>query len=150
MWQRFLKIFLKKVGPSEEKEDSRYADEIMHNFVSNPETFVLYRGEGGRQSNEGGLHFTTDKEWAKRFGSTILEGRLPKGSIIHLMDDDDFSEAIDIYSRIKTMDENAIFKLQFERHDYDAMAGHDTMSCNVLDVVVNPKNLKYFKLLKTD
>ena len=107
IWQKIIKMFSKNTRPSKEKINTESVDEVLHNFISNPETFVLYRGEGGRQSNEGGLHFTTDKEWAKRFGSTILEGRLPKGSIIHLMDKDDFSEAIDIYSRIKTMDENA-------------------------------------------
>lgn len=150
MWQKLLKIFSIKADPSEQLGESNTTDGIIEKFISNPETFTLYRGEGGRQSNEGGLHFTTDKEWAKRFGSTILEGTLPKGSIIHLIDQNDFTEALGIYSRVKTMDEATILKVQMERHDYDAMVGHDTMNCNILDVVINPKNLKYFKPLQLD
>jgi len=150
IWQRILNFFSDRINLTEQHSDNILADEIIEKFISNPETFILYRGEGGRQSNEHGLHFTTDIQWAKRFGGTILSGSLPKGSVIHLIDQNDFTEALGIYSRIKTMDESTILKAQLERHDYDAMVGHDTMSCDVLDVVVNPKNLKYFKPLRVD
>lgn len=150
LWQKILGIFKDREKKPRSEEKEVVTEEMIERFISNPETFRLYRGEGGRQANENGLHFTTDKEWAKRFGNTILSGNLPKGSVIHLINKDDFTEALEIYSQIKTMDEATILKLQIERHNYDAMVGHDTMNCNIIDVVINPKNLKYFKPLNLD
>ena len=150
IWQKILRIFKSEEELPKLDTKEFLTDEIIQNFIFHPETFTLYRGEGGRQANKNGLHFTTDKEWAKRFGSTILAGNLPKGSVIHLIDQSDFTEALGIYSDIKTMDEATILKTQLERHDYDAMVGHDTMNCNILDVVVNPKNLRYFKPLNLE
>ena len=78
IWQKIFGFFSKRVDLPEIETKEELSDEIIQKFISNPETFTLYRGEGGRQANENGLHFTTDKEWAKRFGSTILVGTLPK------------------------------------------------------------------------
>jgi hypothetical protein len=150
IWQKILGVFEGKKETRQPEKGQELIGKMIEKFISSPETFTLYRGEGGRQSNENGLHFTTDKEWAKRFGNTILSGTLPKGSVIHLINKDDFTEALEIYSQIKTMDEATILKSQIERHNYDAMVGHDTMNCNIIDVVVNPKNLKYFKPLNLD
>ena len=61
-------------------------------FITNPESLILYRGE--KDCNRGGLHFTPDKEWAKGFGETILEGRLPAGSKIKLITPDDLDDAV--------------------------------------------------------
>jgi len=150
MWQKILDFFSDKTVLPKQEPSKILTNEIIQKFISNPETFTLYRGEEKGRSNENGLHFTTDKEWAKRFGSTILVGALPKGSVIHLIDQNDFTEALGIYSRVKTMDEATILTIQLGHHGYDAMVGHDTMNCNILDVVINPKNLKYFKPLKID
>jgi len=150
IWQKILEIFKDKKDYSESEEKEVLTDEIIQKFISNPETFILYRGEGGRQSNEGGLHFTTDKEWAKRFGSTILEGTLPKGSEIHLISQRDFDTGAVIMYKTKKIDETAVYKTLFDWYGYDAIIGSDPMNNNVLDVVVNPENLKYFKPSNSD
>ena len=145
MWQKFLEIFSSKTDSSKPTEKEILTDEIIQKFISNPETFTLYRGEGGRQSNENGLHFTTDKNWAKGFGDILIEGILPKGSEIHLINQRDFDTGAVIMYKTKKIDETAIYKTLFDWYDYDAIIGSDPMNSNVLDVVINPKNLKHFK-----
>ena len=68
---------------------------------------------------------------------------------IHHIDQNDFTEAMGIYSRIKKMDDKTIFELQLNRHGYDAMVGHDPMNSSVLDVVVHPKHLPRFKCIES-
>jgi len=144
MWQKILKVF-----QSKQESTEILTDERIQKFISNPETFILYRGESKGKANEKGLHFTTDKDWAKSFGDTLLMGSLPKGSIIHHIDQNDFTEAMDIYSRIKKIDDKTIFELQLNRHGYDAMIGHDPMNSNVLDVVVHTKHLSRFRVIES-
>ena len=150
IWQKILRIFKSEEELPRLETKDILTCEIIQRFISYPETFTLYRGESKGRANEDGLHFTTDKKWAKGFGDILLEGSLPKGSVIHQIDESDFTEALGIYSRIKKMDDKTIFELQLSRHNYDAMVGHDPMICNILDVVVNPRNLKYFKPSKLD
>lgn len=40
---------------------NKITDEMIERFISNPEGFVLYRGEG--KTNKDGLHFTINKSW---------------------------------------------------------------------------------------
>ena len=148
IWQKILKFFSSKIDGPKQETEKNLTDKIIQNFISHPEDLILFRGEYKDRDNFGGLHFTNNKEWAKSFGDILLGGTLPKGSIIHHIDQNDFTEAMGIYSRIKTMDDETIFKIQLDRHGYDAMVGHDPMNSNILDVVVNPKNLKYFKPLE--
>ena len=70
--------------------NSQTSNETVQRFISNPETFTLFRGED--DINKGGLHFTTDENWAKNFGSRILTGNLPAGSKIELLTEKDLRE----------------------------------------------------------
>lgn len=58
-------------------------NQTKKDFISNPETFILYRGEN--LATMGELHFTTDEDWAKNFGKVILKDSLPAGSKIKLL-----------------------------------------------------------------
>ncbi|MCX6717531.1 MAG: hypothetical protein NTU76_02555 [Candidatus Taylorbacteria bacterium] len=114
-------------------------DKILQKFISNPETFTLFRGED--QSNQNGLHFTTDEVWARKFGGSTLSGRLPADSKIKLLAGEDFEEGY----KLGIASEGPLWDLIF-KNGYDAIIGHDSMDCNMLDVIVNPKHLKLFKL----
>ena len=113
---------------------------LAQKFISNPEAFPLYRGEN--ETNQGGLHFTTDRDWARNFGETILSGRLPARCKFKLISEDDFEFAFNagIFS------EGKLWNLLFSE-GYDAIIGHDPMNSNALDVVVNPVHLDRFKPL---
>ena len=73
------------------KDRNKISDELVDKFVSKPESFLLYRGEGA--TNQGGLHFTTDKRWAERFGGNVIGGTLPTGSKIKLITLEDMEKA---------------------------------------------------------
>lgn len=145
MWQKVLRIFSRNTILPEQKKQTKITDEIMESFISSPETFILYRGESN--INKGGIHFTTDITWAKNFGENILTGTLRKNSKIHLWDEKDFQTAINITSYTGKIDELALFKFILEQNDYDAILATDFMNSEALDIMVNPKHLKIFKLL---
>lgn len=112
-------------------------NELIQKFISNPEAFTLYRGES--KMTQGGLHFTTDKEWARIFGEIILEGNLPEKSIVKLLTEDDFRNGYE--QGISS--EKQLWDLLFSK-GYDAIIGVDSMNSKALDVIVNPKHLKNF------
>lgn len=118
--------------------DIKIFNQTTNKFASNPETFVLFRGEN--LPNKGGLHFTTDKDWAKDFGKVILKGTLPAGSKIKLLTKDDFIEPL---SMGVTSEDVVWFSIFAE--GYDAILGHDQRNSKVFDVIVNPKHLGNFK-----
>jgi hypothetical protein len=67
-------------------------NDLIQKFISKPEDFTLFRGEN--KINMGGLHFTIDKDWAKKFGDNILEGKLPTSSKTKLITKDILKRAI--------------------------------------------------------
>jgi len=115
-------------------------DNLIQKFISNPEVFTLFRGEN--QTNQGGLHFTTDKDWASKFGDKILEGKLPKDSKIKLITNSDFEEGL----KLNILSEKQLWESIFEK-GYDAIIGHDPMNSDMLDIIINPKHLELFKVL---
>jgi len=115
-------------------------DNLIQKFISNPESFTLFRGEN--QTNQGGLHFTTDKDWASKFGENILEGKLPKDSKIKLIKNSDFEEGF----KANILSEQQLWDSIFEK-GYDAIVGYDPMNSDMLDIIINPKHLELFKVL---
>jgi len=125
---------------SEEKlseQDLTNVANLVKRFLAHPETVFLYRGEN--ILNQRGLHFTADKEWAKNFGDKILRGRLPTRSRIKVLEIKDFDEAW--ISGINS--EMDLWNYYFDQ-GYDAILGTDLMTDKQIDVIINPKNLKYF------
>ena len=118
--------------------NNQTSSETVQRFISNPETFTLFRGEDA--GNVGGLHFTTDQEWAKNFGNRMLKGTLPAGCKIELLTEKDLKEDY----RLGILSERPFWDLIFER-GYDAIVGCDSMNSEELDVIVNPKYLELFK-----
>ena len=118
--------------------DIELFNQTKKNFILNPETFILHRGEG--LDNMGGLHFTTDENWAKKFGKVILKGALPAGSKIKLLTKDDFIDA----RNIGFISEDVVWFSIFAE-GYDAILGRDQRNSGVFDVIVNPKHLENFK-----
>ena len=102
------------------------------------ETFLLFRGEN--PSNKGGLHFSTDKDWAKNFGDIILEGTLPVGCKIKLLTGYDFEEAYNSGITSEQQFWNSVFI-----DGYDAILGTDAMNSSKIDVIIHPKHLENFK-----
>lgn len=119
-------------------KNNQTSSDMVQKFISNPETFTLFRGEN--ENNQKGLHFTTDKEWAKNFGSNILTGSLPLGSKIELLTEKDLKEDYEL----GITSERPFWDLIFDK-GYDAIVGCDTMNSDELDVIVNPKHLELFK-----
>jgi len=107
-------------------------------FISNPETFILFRGENF--FNMGGLHFTTDEDWAKKFGKVILKGSLPAGSKIKHLTRDDVRDGLKANIFLEDF-----FWFSFFAEGYDAILGTDFMNSSKLDIIVNPKHLGNFK-----
>lgn len=106
--------------------DIEVFDQIKKNFISNPETFVLFRGEGW--DNMGGLHFTTDENWAKKFGKVILKGSLPAGCKIKHLTGDDVRDGLN--KGILLAD---VFWFSIFAKGYDAILGTDFMNSKKLD-----------------
>lgn len=115
-------------------------NQLAKKFISNPENFTLFRGEN--EVNQGGLHFTTDKEWAKKFGKIILSGQLPSRCKFKMISEDDFELAFNV----GISSEGKLWTLLF-KEGYDAVIGYDPMNSHMLDVVVNPVHLDRFKPL---
>lgn len=113
---------------------------LVEKFISNPENFLLFRGE--KDINEKGFRFTTDKEWAKRFGDTLLEGRLPPNSKVHVLKYQDIQGAPQTSFTTK----NSWFLQFIEENNYDAIISVDPMSPQTLEILVNPKHLENFKI----
>jgi hypothetical protein len=113
-------------------------DGVVQRFISNPEAFPLYRGEN--DTNQGGLHFTTDKDWAKNFGDVLLAGRLPARCKITLVSVSDMEAAIE-----RGITSEGMLWIQFFSKGWDAVIGHDPMNVGVLDVIVNPIHLDRFR-----
>lgn len=113
------------------------SDELIEEFLLKPENFILYRGEG--KTNKDGLHFTTNKDWARSFGDNLVVGTLPTNSKIKVIAESDFAEALrrGIYS------EQVLWASIFSK-GYDAILGHDTMRTTILDIVVHPKHRANF------
>lgn len=97
-------------------------------LLQSPESVRLYRGEG--PANQGGIHFTPDRKWAKQFGSKIIEGSLPPRSRIHGLTNADLQQA---YQQGYTSSWQ-LYKSFFDR-GYDAVMRWDGRA---LDVAVNP------------
>jgi len=112
-------------------------NENIQRFISNPESFILFRGES--DENKGGLHFTTDEKWAKNFGNKIITGKLPADSKIKLITEKDFKEGYEL----GILSEELFWKFIFDK-GYDAIVGYDVMNSTKLDVIINPKHLKLF------
>ncbi len=114
-------------------------EEMVKKFISNPEDFILFRGEN--KINQGGLHFTTDEVWAKNFGDRLLVGKLPVGSRVKLLTQEDFTKSYE--SGLKSEKElwNSIFE-----SGWDAIIGVDSMNNEVLDIIINPKHLGNFSI----
>ena len=113
-------------------------NQIIKKFILNPEKFILFRGES--IASKDGTHFTTDENWAKRFGNIIIKGTLPIGSKIKSLTKDDFKEAFNL----GFTSEHQVWDLFFSR-GYDAILGTDSRDSSKLDVIVNPKHLERFK-----
>ena len=122
--------------------NNQASPDMVQRFISNPETFTLFRGEN--ENNKEGLHFTTDKEWAKNFGDKILAGNLPASSKIELLTEKDLKEDYEL----GITSERPFWDLIFDK-GYDAIVGCDTMNRDELDVIVNPKHLNLFVALNT-
>jgi hypothetical protein len=122
------------------EQDLAYVENLVKRFLAHPETVFLYRGEN--KTNQNGLHFTADKEWAKNFGGQILRGRLPIKSRIKVLTTKDFDEA---WSN-GISSELDLWHYYFDQ-GYDAVLGTDLMADKQIDVIINPKHLKNFKPL---
>ena len=122
---------------SNQKENTTVSSEAIQRFVSNPESFTLFRDENS--ANRGGLHFTTDKNWAKNFGSKVISGTLPAHSRIKLLTEKDFQDGL----KLGITAERPLWDLFFDE-GYDAIVGYDSMNAEELDVIVNPKHLGCF------
>ncbi len=116
-------------------DEIKLINDTIEKFTSNPENFVLFRGE--TTENKGGLHFALDKGWAQNFGDTIIKLTLPAGSKIKLLKETDFREAYNLGFTSEQSCWDWIF-LQ----GYDAIIGTEPMNSNKLDVIINPKYLK--------
>jgi hypothetical protein len=119
-------------------ENEIHINELVRRFVANPETFILYRGEN--EANQGGLHFTSDKNWAMNFGVTLLAGKLPSRCKVKLITGNDMQAAIEHGIRSEE-----ILWEQFFSKGWDAVVGYDSENSDVLDVIVNPIHLDRFK-----
>jgi hypothetical protein len=114
--------------------------ELAEQFLANPAAFQLFRAENA--TNIGGLHFSTDKEWVKNFGSEIHIGTLPAGCKIKLLAEVDMEKAF----QEGLVSEQSLWESIFNE-GYDAILGHDAMNSRVLDIIVNPKLLHRFEVL---
>ena len=149
--EKYLQLLSKK-----DDEESELMDEIeqvyinhgflkdinalTEKFVSNPENFLLFRGEG--DTNKNGFRFTLDKEWARGFGDTVLEGKLPANSKIHVLKYDEIQYA----PRTGFTTDNSWFLQFIEENNYDAIVATDPMSPRTLEIIVNTKHLGDFKI----
>lgn len=122
---------------SNQKADSIVFNEMIHKFITHPESFTLFRDENA--DNKGGLHFTTDKNWAKNFGTNVLSGTLPAHSRIKLLTEKDFEDGL----KLGITSERPLWNIFFDE-GYDAIVGYDSMNSDELDVIVNPKYLGCF------
>ena len=129
--------FIKKLGKRQRVVLHATSENLLRAFASNPSTFTIYRGENS--TNKGGLHFTTDENWAKNFGSTILTDKLPLSSKIKLLTKADFETG----AKLGLNTEKELWNFFFEK-DYDAIVGYDAMNSEVIDIIVNPKHLDMF------
>lgn len=84
-----------------------------------------------------------DRAWAKKFGETILSGRLPARCKFKLIGEEDFEFA----SNAGIFAEGKLWNLFFSE-GYDAIVGFDAMNSRVLDVIVNPVHMDRFTPLR--
>lgn len=108
-------------------------------FIKNPSAIPLFRGES--MDNQGGVHFTPNNDWAKKFGNTSVTGTLPKDAKVFKIDAKSMQDAMD--QGIKT--DKDFYNYIFQK-GYDAVLGTDSRNGQILDVVVNPKHLDSFKV----
>lgn len=122
------------------KSQDEYGDvnQIAEKFISNPENFLLFRGEG--DTNRNGFRFTMKKEWAENFGETIIEGRLPSNSKIHILKYEDIQYA----PQVGFTTENSWFLKFMTENNYDAILATDPMSPSTFEIIVNPKHIRLF------
>jgi len=122
----------------DKRQNSEDISLLAGTFISHPGAHLLFRGENA--ANQNGLHFTTNREWAKQFGDNILEGKLPRGSTVRLITVKDIEDAM----RNGIESEEKLWAFLFAE-GCDAVVGYDAMNSHVLDVIVNPKHLRRFK-----
>jgi hypothetical protein len=113
------------------------SDQTIHGFIAHPESFTLFRDENAE--NKSGLHFATDKNWAKNFDTSVLFGSLPAGSRINLLTEEDFENGL----KLGITSERPLWDISFNE-GYDAVVGYDSVNSEELDVIVNLKHLGYF------
>lgn len=114
-------------------------NKVAETFMKTPEQIPLYRGEGA--GNAGGVHFTPDAQWSQNFGTSNIQGSLPAGAKVFSITPESMEEAI---SKGITSD-GEFYKYLWDK-GYDALLGTDSRNGNVLDIVVNPKQLSNFKV----
>jgi hypothetical protein len=114
----------------------------IERFISKPEDFTLFRGE--KDDNKNGFRFTTNRDWAENFGTSILEGRLPPQSKIHPLKHWDIMGA----PQTGFTTDNSWFLKLFEEEKWDAIISRDPMSSETLEILVNPKHLGNFKVVE--
>jgi hypothetical protein len=115
---------------------------VVEKFISKPENFLLFRGEGN--TNRNGFRFTMKKDWAEYFGDTILEGRLPPNSKIHILENTETQGAPHAGFTL----ESSWFLAFIEKNNFDAIITTDPMSPSTLEIIVNPKHLGLFKVVE--
>jgi len=108
----------------------------IDNFIKDPSSFKLFRGEN--LSNRKGLYFTFDEKWAKKFGSNMISGYLPKDAKVKEMTKQDLDEAL---GKGFVLEEEALNSI-FEK-GYDAIITVDSRNDDT-NVIVNPKHIGLF------
>lgn len=116
-----------------------FVNKAVDQLVAHPETISLYRGEGA--GNAGGQHFTPDASWAKNFGNTSVQGKLPAGSKIFKIDEASMQQAM----QQGISNDHDFYNFLFNK-GYDAVLGSDQRNPFALDIIVNPKMLQNFKV----
>lgn len=122
--------------------------ESAKSLVETPEKITLYRGQSPSEAGHG--YFTSDPEFGKDFGgpkSKVISGSLPKGSkVIDLTDTTTVRSNPDALigeNIIKSTNSLPEFYDHFWKNNYAAVV--DIGNRGEIEVVVNPKFLKYFK-----
>jgi len=119
-----------------EAENSKRTTDI-DDFIKNPSSFKLFRGEN--LANAGGIYFTLDESWAKKFGDNTISGYLPEDVKV---------------KRLTTQDLDAAFKqglalekevvASFFQKGYDALIVLDSRD-DIMNVIVSPKHFSLFR-----
>lgn len=120
-----------------EAENSKRTKDI-DDFIKNPSSFKLFRGENSE--NTGGIYFTLDESWAKKFGDNTISGYLPEDAKVKRLTIQDLDDAL---NQGLVIEKEAI--TSFFKKGYDAIIALDSRNDNIINIIVNPKHLNLFR-----